>query len=323
MRKAIWIGLGTALASGLAAAGAAGGRYQREMRAIAAALEAGSLSAGTPMGRIEYGRAGGGRPVLAIHGAGGGFDQGLLFGKEAFSAGFDIVAPSRFGYLGTPVLGDGSPAAQADAHAALLDRLGVASAVVAGISAGAPSAIEFALRHPARTEALVLLVPRAYAPDAASAHAPPGSARMLAAVEGGQDFAYWCALRLARRAIVRFLGVPPALEASAPPAERARVTELMRSLLPLSRRVPGLVNDAKAVIGPWPLERIAAPTFIVSAADDLYGTLPAARFTAMQIRGAELLELPSGGHLMVGRIAEVRARLASFLARTARPAKAA
>ena len=47
---------------------------------------------------------------------------------------------------------DASPAAQADAHLALMDALGIDRAVVLGVSAGAPSAMQLALRHPDRCQ---------------------------------------------------------------------------------------------------------------------------------------------------------------------------
>jgi pimeloyl-ACP methyl ester carboxylesterase len=45
---------------------------------------------------------------------------------------------------------DASPSAQADAHAALMTELKVDKAIVVGISAGARSALELAIRHVSR-----------------------------------------------------------------------------------------------------------------------------------------------------------------------------
>jgi pimeloyl-ACP methyl ester carboxylesterase len=57
----------------------------------------------------------------------------IPFGDE----GFRFIAPSRFGYLGTP-LPDGAIAeSQADAYLALFDHLAVDRVVVVGYSAGA------------------------------------------------------------------------------------------------------------------------------------------------------------------------------------------
>lgn len=300
---------------GSTAAGAAlYGTYRRDIARLRDAAEAGGTRVETEFGPIEHAREGAGPPALVIHGAGGGYDQGLMLGRELLGPGFDVIAPSRFGYLGTTVPADSSPRAQAEAHSALLDRLRILGPVtVVGVSAGAPSAIAFALRFPERISALILAVPRAWAPGEREVGAPAESGSMVKMVMAGADFAFWAAANFARRSVVRFLGVPPQVDARAGPEERERVTRVIRSILPLSKRLPGLRADAAAEIKGWPLERIKAPTLVVSASDDLYGTLPAAAHTAERIPNAELMVLPSGGHLMVGRVDEVRERIASFL----------
>jgi 2-hydroxy-6-oxonona-2,4-dienedioate hydrolase len=118
----------------------------------------------TRRGPIEYAEAGSGPAVLVIHGAGGGCDQGMEFAEPIAKRGFRVVAMSRFGYLRTAMPVDASSAAQADAHLALMDALGIDRAVILGASAGAPSAMQFALRHPDRCQALGVLVPMAFRP---------------------------------------------------------------------------------------------------------------------------------------------------------------
>ena len=106
---------------------------------------------------------------------------------------------------------DSSPAAQADAHAALLDALEIGKpVVVVGVSAGAPSAIEMALRHGDRVAGLILVVPRLYSPcESVGADASTPSQAVLRLIMSGADLGYWLAMRLARASLVRFLGVPP------------------------------------------------------------------------------------------------------------------
>jgi pimeloyl-ACP methyl ester carboxylesterase len=267
------------------------------------------------MGPIEYGEDGSGAPLIMIHGAGGGFDQGL-FVAQSLSQDLRVIAPSRFGYLGTPLPADVSPAAQADAHAALLDSLGVEKAIVAGVSAGAPSAIEFAIRYPDRVRALLLLVPRAYVPGReVEVPATTSNMQILRVILSGADFAYWAALRMAPGPLVRFLGVDPDLVARASAKEHGRVTAVMEMVLPLSRRVAGIRADSQAVLERLPLEKIRAPTLIITARDDLFGTLPAAEDLATHIRNAELLVLESGGHLLVERQEDVRVAVEAFLQR--------
>jgi 2-hydroxy-6-oxonona-2,4-dienedioate hydrolase len=299
-------GLGAAMAGG-----ALLGAYRRDITEHRERVRGGGRIAQTRLGPVEYAVAGSGPPALVIHGAGGGYDQGLLLGQNI--PGFQVIAPSRFGYLGTPTPQDISPAAQADAHAALLDTLGIERAVVAGISAGAPSAVQMALRHPERVRALILIVPRGYAPGQ-PVEAPATHAGMMRVVMSGADFAYWAAMRIARNKVVQFVGVPPEVEACATPVERERVDEVISSILPLSMRIEGLRNDSAITLGPLPLERIQAPTLIVSARDDLFRTLPAAEHLAERIPGARLVVLDTGGHLCVGRQGEVNGAITDLLA---------
>jgi pimeloyl-ACP methyl ester carboxylesterase len=289
-------------------------RYRKEIGTIRDEVEGGSTIAETAAGDVEYAEAGEGEPLLMIHGAGGGYDQGLLIARD-FAEGHRVIAPSRFGYLKTPVPEDVSSAAQADAHAALLDFLGIGRCIVVGVSAGGPSAIEMALRHPEKVAALILLVPRTYDPtQSVGSDLSMQSRAVLRLVESSADFLFWLAIRVARPAVVRFLGSPPEVDASAAPEDRRRVTEVMRSVLPLSSRVRGIAVDSGIELSPWPLERVAAPTLIISAEDDLWKTLPGARFTAERIPGAELRVLESGGHLMIGREKQVTAWIRQFLA---------
>lgn len=92
------------------------------------------------------------------------------------------------------------------------------------------------------------------------------------------------------------------------------MTEVMRSILPLSSRVRGIQVDSSAMISEWPLDQVRVPTLIVSAKDDLYKTLLGARFTAAHIPGAQLKVLESGGHLMLGQDRRIRRWISDFLA---------
>jgi 2-hydroxy-6-oxonona-2,4-dienedioate hydrolase len=310
-------GLGlTAVAAAAVGAAAIGvfSAYRRDLGEIRQDIAARSRIANTALGPIEYAIEGTGAPALVIHGAGGGYDQGLFI-AQSLPPGFQCIAPSRFGYLGTPLPGDGSPAAQAEAHAALLESLGADRAIVLAASAGAPSALELAIRYPEGVRALILMVPRAYLPGGSVAVPLTRSNRqVLSMILSGADFAYWAALRIARRRVVQFLGVPADLEERAPPAERERMTTIMRSILPLSMRIRGIENDSATVLQPLALERVRAPTLIVTARDDLFGTLLAAQWTAERITGARLVVLESGGHLFLGRAREVNRAIADFLA---------
>lgn len=291
--------------------------YSRDMEYAYRRSSAGSRMAHTPCGPIEYAVAGEGPPLLVVHGAGGGFDQGLELAQGLVAAGYQVVAMSRFGYLRTPLPADASAAAQADAHACLLDALGIARVALIGASAGAPSALQFALRHPERVYALVLLVPAAYAPNRERTRPllTPARKAVLQSILRS-DFLYWAARRLAPSAMMRaVLATPPEVVARAGAGERARVREFLEHVAPLSARRAGLLNDAAVVAGlkHEDLARIAAPTLAISADDDLYGMLAGARYTTEHIPHARLIRYPSGGHLLAGHRAQAEAEIAAFV----------
>ena len=312
--------LASAAAAALLAAAAAPvyASYRSALRRARARVSIGSRLADTRCGPIEYAIAGEGPPVLFSHGAGGGFDQGLAVGRDVARAGFRLIAMSRFGYLRTPLPRDASAAAQADAHAALLDALEIPSAAIIGGSAGAPSALQFALRHPERTSALVLAVPAAYAPrpDGRPPVNVPAGTVPLFATALKSDFLFWSATRVARDTVVRaILGTPPEVLRRASAEEQQRVAQVLDDILPVSARWQGLLNDAAVTmtLERYELEKISAPTIAFSVEDDLYGTYECARYTAAHIPNARFVGYATGGHLWVGHHQEVFAEVAAFV----------
>ena len=297
-------------------------RYQHDIHQARERISAGSQIAKTPCGPIEYAVAGDGPPVLVVHGAGGGYDQGLEFSANLVQSGFRVIAISRFGYLRTPMPANASPVAQADAHACLLDALNIPRAAILAASAGAPSSMQFALRYPKRTAALVLLVPTAYPThllqkqEGAISEQTVTTAKFLIDTALKSDFLFWAAPRLAPKTMIpAILATPQAVLESASPHERARVTQLLDCMLPISLRRLGTLNDA--LITPflprYELEHIAAPTLILSTADDLFRTYDGARYSAEHIPNARFIGYPNGGHLLVGHYKEVIFEVAGFL----------
>lgn len=120
------------------------------------AAEPAPSAVATRRGPVEAVSVGEGPAVLALHGAMGGCDQSLILARTLGEAGYRYVALSRPGYLGTPLAAGRSPEEQADLYAGVLDALGLGRVVVMAVSGGGPSAIHFALRHPARCAGLVL-----------------------------------------------------------------------------------------------------------------------------------------------------------------------
>jgi 2-hydroxy-6-oxonona-2,4-dienedioate hydrolase len=299
---------------------AVGARFRQDLALAGERAAQGSTVVPTRCGPIEVQQAGDGVPLLVIHGSGGGHDQGMAWARPLAQQGVRVIAMSRFGYLRTPRPADASPEAQADAFVCLLDALGIAKAAVMGVSAGGPSAMQTAIRHPSRVSALVLVVPLAYKPGTVADSAPPVSddkdallMRLL-----GSDFLFWTALHVARSPLVRHvLATPPEQVAAASEQERARVNELADRILPVSGRAAGLRDDTRLGkrLGPYALESIRVPTLVVSARDDGFGTYAAAQYTAGRITGARFIGFDHGGHLLVGHDAEVLAEVVTLLHR--------
>ncbi len=292
--------------------------YQRDMAEHAARLAAISKTVQTPFGLVESAEQGQGAPVLVIHGSGGGFDQGLEMVGPLSEHGFRLIAPSRFGYLGSSFPDQASPEMQADAFAVLLEQLGLDSVSVFGGSAGALSAMQFAIRHPQRCRALVLLVPATFSPDR-----KPNTSSFEGPVAGTliktllrSDFLFWLAVTFAPDAMTRtILATEPAVVGQAGPQERQRVRQVLYHILPVSRRAEGLWLDMRTAGAPprYELERITCPVLAVSAEDDLYGTAAAAAYTAEQVPNGRAVLYPTGGHILAGRNEEVWREIASFL----------
>lgn len=307
------VGLGVLAASGGAVGLAFRGAMAEAGRAVAPRR---SLVVPSRHGTLEYAVAGAGPPLLMVHGTGGGFDQGLSATRRLVDAGYRIIAPSRFGYLRSAYPADPSSENQADAFVDLLDALGIDRVAIAGGSAGALSALQFAIRHPDRCAALIALVPATHAPARPTARPwSPTQVRLAEAVLRS-DFLFWSALSLAPELMIEtLLATDAELVRTASYREEERVRDMLWHILPVSRRADGLLNDSRLTRAPGPmeLERIAAPTLAISLEDDRFGTADAARHIASAVAGAKLVIYPAGGHVWVGRDRELFAAIDAFL----------
>ena len=269
----------------------------------------------TPFGTIEYAVAGSGAPLLMIHGTGDGFDQGLRFASGLKRRGHQIIAPSRFGYLRSDFPADPSLANQADAFAMLLDHLAIDRLPVIGGSAGALSATAFALRHPDRCSALVLLVPAA---NVSGTDPVEMSALQEKAVRAllNSDFIYWSALEAApERLIGTLLATDPGLLSTVSLGERKRAFAILTDMLPIHARAKGMLNDSEQAGHPANLDysRLKMPLLVISAEDDRFGTAATARKIAEIVPHAELTILPNGGHIWLGYDEAVAERIQTFI----------
>ncbi|CAG0973413.1 hypothetical protein METP3_01633 [Methanosarcinales archaeon] len=136
---------------------------------------------------------------------------------------------------------DASPAAQADAYACFLDALNISKIPVMGISAGAPSSVQFALRHPERVSSLVLLVPSLYNPEPATDVQSVAFPFILASILKW-DYPLWAAMKLNPQVVLSTMGVPPPIQKQ---MSKEKQVEVMNWMLPYDTWIPGVMNDAR------------------------------------------------------------------------------
>lgn len=261
----------------------------------------------TARGDVQVAREGQGPPVLAVHGGPGGFDQALAYCRHLRDGGCELLAPSRPGYLRTPLSSGRSPQSQADLCAAILDALHIERAAVLGFSSGGASAVHFAARHPERTTALFLdsaiLLP----------FEPPVSALERASYES--TFLVWLSLQIVGRApklMTRLMirGASAGLSSeqkqaavdwiTRDPNRLHSVQEQFASIAPRKYRAKGWANDKtnESGLAPLPFADVAAPTLIAHGINDAIVPVKHATHAAARIATAELALVEEGHHIL-------------------------
>ncbi|MBO6635744.1 MAG: alpha/beta hydrolase [Parvibaculum sp.] len=308
------LSVGIILTLGLAIWGMVTVLAGHDVRARIENMEAQRKFAETGEGLVEYAVTGEGPPLLVIHGAGGGFDQGQLFAEAFIGEGYRRIAPSRFGYLGSPLPDNASTSAQADAFAALMDDLGLDRVHILAVSGGVPPALQLASRHPERVSGLVLLSPAPFTPHGAPDGERPIPAWVYEALFGS-DTVYWTLSKLAPSRLREAFDARAELLVGLSNEERHRVDRIVESFLPASRRIEGIGNEVAAIApdARYALEDIAAPALIVHARDDRINPFAIGVDLSQRIENAQFLEIERGGHLLLGHHEEIRGRVRTFL----------
>jgi 2-hydroxy-6-oxonona-2,4-dienedioate hydrolase len=313
-RKLLWILVFPAIIAAFLVI-AAFGAYRRDMDRLRASLAAGSELIETRHGAIEVATQGEGPPILLLHGAGGGYDQGLGLARMFGPPGHRWIAVSRFGYLRSDLPADPSTRAQAEALLDILDAKGIDRIGVVAMSGGVPPALQLAGIAPDRITGLALLSSAPFTPLTAGSQDLPMPAWAYQLLFSS-DFPVWGVLRLAPRRLDPIFDVTPAQRRTMTPEDAAIVSILVSGFLPVTDRLAGLANEGAAIdpAARYPLVEITAPTLIVHARDDGINPFPIAEYLADALPKARFLPLPDGGHLLLGHKAQVTAAIAEILA---------
>ena len=282
-------------------------RYRRDLNAARARLAAVDRHViSTRWGAVEYAERGSGDPVLVVHGIYQNGVSGLFSVRDLF-ADRRVIAPSRFGYLGSCMPPNATPAAQADAFAALLDALGIDQIDVIGESAGATSALQLALRHPERVKHLAVLVGNL--PGSPTAVVQASWTKRI-----NRPFVMWALRTFAPATTARLVAAVPR-DFPMSDDDVRYVNEFIDSLFPMSPE--GYNFDlfvSNADVTNYTLEAISVPTLIAHTKDDQLASHEASQRAAARITGARFVSLESGGHLMLGQQKKQGEELARFFA---------
>lgn len=248
-------------------------------------------------GNITFADQGEGEVILSVHGIFGGYDQAFDTCRD-FVSDYRILAPSRFGYLGSDVMGDGTPGEQASAYVELLDRLGIDKVYLLATSAGGSAAFRFSLDYPERTKGLI---------QYCSAMPFPEKPEKYAEYAGPPEFL--CndyAMFLLSPLFEPIMGMTPST---------------IYSILPISERKTGVVLDA-AVTNPdmarnfddYDIGALQVPTLVLHAKDDRLASYDAVSKARSRFPDCTtFISFETGGHLMAGHAEKVKEKVIEFI----------
>jgi len=247
-------------------------------------------------GSIKYIDEGEGEVILSVHGIMGGYDQAYENIKSRATKN-RIIAPSRFGYLGSSVKGEGTPKEQAEAFNELLDVLGIDKVFVLATSAGGTPAIRFALDFPERVKGLILFCSAMPVPEKPENYleyqAPPEP--LLS------DYAMYLISPL----MPVMMGLP---------------ASTVKNILPIAERKEGVVLDGKLTnpdmernFDKYPIEELEVPVLILHSEDDNVASFEKVENVKYRFTTLKLVTFPDGGHMMKGHGAEIDKELDEFL----------
>jgi pimeloyl-ACP methyl ester carboxylesterase len=231
--------------------------------------------------RLHFRDAGRGLPVLLLH----AFPlSGAMFAPQlaALSGQVRLLVPDFQGF-GESAGGNGPATMEALAEdtLALLDHLGLPSAVVGGLSMGGYVALAVLRRDPGRVRGLVLADTQVGADDAAA--------------RAGRETLAQDVLREGPEVLVQRL-FPRLLGVSASESLRASVAEMLRATSPAAAaaalRGMALRTDSRDI-----LSRFGGPVLVLVGEEDVLTPKDRAEAMVRLASSSTLVQLPRAGHL--------------------------
>lgn len=284
--------------------------FKNQMKEARERIKSESQLLETPYGIMEYAIRGQGRPVLLIHGAGGGFDQGLWLGQICTNGDFKFIAPSKFGYLNSDTPKEYSAKLQADQYRILLDYLGIKKVSIIAVSSGGPSAMQFAYDFPERVEKLILMSAVSMPPNANDK--APFFIKIIQTIQKS-DFAYWVFTKVFKSQILGLMGIPADNYKKFTAQQKQLANEMLEVMHPMSLRREGTVTDGLIIKDFVIPDKINIPTLIVHSKNDGLVSYSHAEFAHQNIKGSKLILYENGGHGAISELEDARDQISIFL----------
>lgn len=247
-------------------------------------------------GKMSYVLKGEGEVILSVHGIFGGYDQAYETCKDFVSTN-TILAPSRFGYLGSDVKGKGTPKEQAEAYAELLDKLGIDKVYVLSTSAGGSVALRFALDYPDRVKGLIMYcsaMPLAERPTSCADYAGPPSFMV-------NDYAMFLLSPL----FEPIMGMEPST---------------INDMFPIDQRKAGVEIDSSITnldmarnYDDYHVEDLSMPVLVLHSKDDKLANYAETEKAVTRFSNCTFISFEDGGHLMKGHEEEVINAVVAFI----------
>ena len=252
----------------------------------------------TSYGKMSYIDEGSGEVILIIHGLFGGYDQGYDSMKELVNT-YRIIAPSRFGYVGSDLPEHATVTDQVNALKELLDELNIDKAYVVGTSAGGLCALKFGILYPERVKGVGL-----YCSGAVPLTKPTGDEMVkYASIPKTlcNDFALWAMGPIMKKAM-------------------SMTDDVWLSVFPVSARAKGVINDGYEVnidsekhFDDYTLEELKVPVLILHAKDDKMASYEKVEKMTSRIPNVNLVSFETGGHMMTGNDEAVEKAMIDFI----------
>ncbi|MEQ9412233.1 MAG: alpha/beta hydrolase, partial [Cyclobacteriaceae bacterium] len=214
--------------------------YRMQISEASKRIAAESKMMETEFGEMEYAIRGEGKPVLLIHGAGGGYDQGLWLGEICLDNNYQFIAPSKFGYLNSALPKNSSVQMQAEVFKILLEHLSIEKVTVIGVSAGGPSAMQLASDYPEMVDKLILLSAVSMPPNPNDKD--PVFIKVIHTIQKS-DYFYWLFTKIFETQILSLMGIPSDDYRKFTLEQKNLAREMLNVMHPMSQRYEGTIAD--------------------------------------------------------------------------------